>query len=161
MPPTHTPKRVRSQERERARSPAPFLTRSVPAELTAADLDVTGRARLVVSRGARDGVADAVATEGGDRDLDVLDPGVVRLLQLRQRDARVAGGVVGVERLHAGNGCPDVRLRCGLVRPRAEAEVRGDRNGKQDPEDDDHDKKLEQGEATLTAVHLAESVRKP
>src|SRR5207253_8601153 len=67
------------------------------------------------------GVADAVERRVGARDLDVLDSGVVRLLQLGERHARVAGGVVGVERLHARDGCADVRLRSGLVRPRAEA----------------------------------------
>jgi hypothetical protein len=67
--------------------------------------------------------------------------------------------LVSVERLHARNRSADVRLRSGLVRPGAEAEVRGDRNREQDPEDDDHDQKLDEGEALL-APHLAESVRK-
>ena len=54
-----------------------------------------------------------------------------------------------------GNGCADVGLRSGLVRPGAEAEVRGDRDREQDPEDDDHDEELDQGEAlSLVALPL-------
>src|SRR5437588_1969687 len=64
-------------------------------------------------------------------------------------DARVAGRVVGVERLDAGHGGADVGLRSGLVRAAAEAEVRGDRNREQDPDDDDHDEELDQGETLL------------
>src|SRR5439155_3411873 len=98
------------------------LTRT-PADSAVTGLDVARGAGLVVLNRARNRVADAVPSDRGNRDLDVLDPGVVGRLQLRQGHARVAGGVVGVERLHARNGSADVRLRGGLVRPRAEAEV--------------------------------------
>src|SRR3954471_24007179 len=122
---------------------------AVKSGLAAADLDVGSRAGLVVEDRARRGVDDAVRRRVGDRDLDVLDPGVVRALQLGQRGARVTAGVVGVERLHARHSSTNVGLRGGFVGPRAEAEVRGDRDRKQDPEDDDHDEQLDQGEALL------------
>src|SRR5215218_1068575 len=48
-----------------------------------------------------------------------------------------------------GPGLADIGLRRGLVRPCAEAEVRGDREPQQDPEDDDHDEELDQREALL------------
>src|SRR5438046_1917950 len=143
-------------QRERARFPAPFR-KPLSGVLAGARLDVTRRAGLVVEDRAGDGVLDAVQRRVRDRDLHVLDAGVIRLLQLRQGHARVARGVVGVERLHAGDGCADVCLRRGLVRPRAEAEVRRDRDCKQDPEDDDHDQELDQGETLIAA----ESVHKP
>src|SRR4051794_32083554 len=122
---------------------------AVKSGLAAADVDVGSRAGLVVEDRARRGVDDAVRRRVGDRDLDVLDPGVVRALQLGQRGARVTAGVVGVERLHARHSSTNVGLRGGLVGPRAEAEVRGDRDRKQDPEDDDDDEQLDQGEALL------------
>src|SRR4051812_40552097 len=125
------------------------LRQAVKSGLAAADLDVGSRAGLVVEDRARRGVDDAVRRRVGDRDLDVLDPGVVRALQLGQRGARVTAGVVGVERLHARHSSTNVGLRGGLVGPRAEAEVRGDRDRKQDPEDDDDDEQLDQGEALL------------
>jgi hypothetical protein len=59
--------------------------------------------------------------------------------------------VVGVERLHAGDGSADVGLRSRLVGPGAEAQVRGDRDRKQDPENDDHDEKLDQRETAIVA----------
>src|SRR4051794_5344308 len=98
---------------------------AVKSGLAAADLDVGSRAGLVVEDRRRRRVHDAVRRRVGDRDLDVLDPGVVRALKLRQRRARVARGVVGVERLHSRHCSADVGLRSGLVRPGAEAQVRG------------------------------------
>jgi len=59
--------------------------------------------------------------------------------------------VVGVERLHAGNGSANVGLRSGLVGPGAEAQVRGDRDREQDPEDDDHDEELDQRETAIVS----------
>src|SRR5690348_1895453 len=153
-----TPERVSPRTTKGAVSRA--LRNLGRGRLAVTRLDVARRAGLVVLNRARNRVADAVAAGGGDGDLDVLDPGVVGLLQLRQGDARVTGRVVGVERLHARDGGADVGLRGGLVRPRAEAEVRRDRDCQQDPENDDHDQKLDQGETTLIATHLAESVRK-
>src|SRR3954465_5302636 len=123
----------------------------VAAALAAAGIDGSRRSRLVVEDRRRLGVDDAVRRRVRDGDLDVLDPGVVRGLQLDRGRARVAGGVVGVVRLHARHRCTNVGLRGGLVGPRAEAEVRGDRDRKQDPEDDDHDEQLDQGETVLLA----------
>src|ERR687886_801554 len=102
--------------------PRPSLNREVGCCSTATRLDVARGAGLVVPdiRG-RVRVDDAVAAGGRDRDLDVLDPGVVRPLQLRERDADVAGRMVGVVRLHAGNGGADVRLRSRLLGAAAEA----------------------------------------
>src|SRR3954468_1359196 len=127
---------------------------AVKSGLAAADLDVGSRAGLVVEDRARRGVDDAVRRRVGDRDLDVLDPGVVRALQLGQRGARVTGGVVGVERLHARHSSTNVGLRSGLVGPRAEAEVRGDRDREQDPEDDDDDQELDEGETLVAPQSL-------
>src|SRR5436190_10622156 len=75
------------EQREGPRLPAPFKT-FWPVWLAAAGLDIARRAGLVVRRGAGDGVPDAVAAERRDRDLDVLDPGVIRLLELGQRHAQ-------------------------------------------------------------------------
>src|SRR5438105_13777723 len=69
---------------------------------------------------------------------------VVGELELRQRRAGVAGGMVGVVRLDAGDGGADVGLRGRCVGAVLEAEVRGDRDRKQDPEDDDDDEELDQ-----------------
>src|SRR5919202_4624271 len=150
---------TRTGEKKRARFPAPFSDRD-GVLLAAAGLDVARRARLVVRRGARRGVPDAVAARRGNRDLDVLDAGVVRLLELRERHADVARRMVGVVRLHARNRGADVRLRSGLVRPRAEAQIRGNRDRKQDSQNDDHDQKLDQRETFLTP-RLADPVLKP
>src|SRR5438105_13710150 len=76
---------------------------------------------------------------------------VVGELELRQRRAGVAGGMVGVIRLDAGDGGADVGLRGRCVGAVLEAEVRGDRDRKQDPEDDDDDEELDQREAALLA----------
>src|SRR6266566_4111551 len=128
-----------------------LVSEKAPMLLAGAGDDVARGADLVVGHGARDGVLDAVRRRVGALDLDVLDALVVRGLQDRQRDALVAGGVVGVERLHARHGRAHVRLRRGHVRPRAEAEVRGDGDREQDAEDDDHDEELDEREALLLA----------
>src|SRR5919198_5550706 len=131
-----------------------------PSGLAAARLDVGAGAGLVVLDGPGDCVDDAVRGRVRDRDLDVLDPGVVRTLQLRQRHAGVPGRVVSVVRLHPGHGRADVRLRRRVVGPLAEAEVRGNRNREQDSQNDDHDEKLDEGE-TLVSLHRRDPVRKP
>src|SRR3954447_25930367 len=137
--------------------PRPSSSRSRRLGLAAAAggeagvLDVAGGADLVVGRGARRGVLDAVGRRVGADDLDVLDPLVVGGLEDRERDALVAGGVVGVERLHAGDGGADVRLGGGDVRSRPEAEVGRDGDREQDAEDDDDDEELDQREALLVA----------
>src|SRR5437899_2148364 len=79
--------------------------------LAIALLDVGPGTALVVEDGRGRRVDDAVGRRVGDGDLDVLDPCVVRSLQLGQGDAGVARGVVGVERLHARHRRTDVRLR--------------------------------------------------
>src|SRR5947209_10704543 len=106
-------------------------------------------AALEVGDRGRIRVLDAVARVVGTNDLHVLDALVVGLLELRERHARVAGGVVGVEGLHAGDGGADVGLRGRVVGPIPEAQVGGDRDCEQDPEDDDDDEQLDQGEAAL------------
>ena len=57
--------------------------------------------------------------------------------------------MVGVVRLDAGDGGADVGLRGRCVGAVLEAEVRGDRDCEQDPEDDDDDEKLDEREAAL------------
>src|SRR6266516_8010434 len=100
--------------------------------LAGAGDDVAGRSDLVVGDGAGEGVLDAVGGRVRALDLDVLDALVVRSLKNRERDALVPGGMVGVERLHAGNGRAHVGLRCGDVRAQTEAEVRRDGDREQD-----------------------------
>src|SRR6266487_1075327 len=127
------------------------IREAVTVLLAGAELDVAGRTRLVVGDRARGRIEDAVAAERRDLDRDVLDPGVVRELQLRQVRTHVTGRVVGVERLDARHGGADVGLRGRLVGPAAEAEVRGDRNCQQDPDDDDDHEELDQGETLLVS----------
>src|ERR671925_1107838 len=136
-------------KRRRARSPAPFYERPSSVGLADAGRDRPVRSALEVRGGAGARVLDAVARVVGADDLDVLDARVVGLLELGQGDAGVAGGVVGVEGLHAGDGGADVRLRGRVVGPVPEAQVRRDRDRQQDPEDDDDDEQLDQGEAAL------------
>src|SRR4029450_2809069 len=81
--------------KERGRGLPRPLGASSDGLLAVARLDVGSGAGLVVEDRARGRVDDAVGRRVGDRDLDVLDPGVVRALQLGQRHARVAGGVGG------------------------------------------------------------------
>src|SRR3954447_1602099 len=144
----------RAPERKRKGAVSRALVELLRPGLAGAELDVARRAGLVVLDGRRRRVDDAVAAKGRDGDLDVLDPGVVRALEFRQRRARVARGVVGVERLHAGHCSADVGLRSGLVGPRAEAQVRGDRDRQQDPENDDHDQQLDEGETLVAPQSL-------
>src|SRR5439155_2640608 len=127
------------------------LSQVLQAGLAAAGLDVAGRAGLVVRRGAGDRVPDAVAAECRDRDLDVLDPGVIRRLELGQRHSHVTRRMVGVVRLHPRHGGADVRLRGRVVRPATEAEVRRDRDCQQDPEDDDDDEEFDQRETAIVS----------
>src|SRR5436190_11609723 len=109
------------------------------------------RAALEVGDRGRVRVLGAVERGVGAHDADVLDPGVVGELELGQRRAGVAGGVVGVEGLHAGDGGADVGLRGRGVGAVLEAEVRRDRDREQDPEDDDDDDELDQREAAFLA----------
>src|ERR671923_24245 len=136
-------------KRRRARFPAPFAERPSSAGLADAGRDRPVRAALEVRDGRRARVLDAVARVVGADDAHVLDACVVGLLELRQGDAGVARGVVGVVGLHARNGGADVGLRGRVVGAAPEAQVRGDRDREQDPEDDDDDEQLDQGEAAL------------
>src|SRR3954447_3994224 len=115
-----------------------------------AEEDICARA-VLEERVGTDRRRDAVGRRRrrGRAEDDVLDSGVVARLQLRERRAHVAV-VVGGGRLDAGDGRADVRLRCRLAGAILAAEVRGDGDRHQDPEDDDDDQELDEREALVT-----------
>src|SRR5256714_1459732 len=98
--------------KKRARFPAPLSDFGIGSScLAAARDDVAAGAALVVEHADRLGVLDAVAGAVGGLDRDVLDAGVIRGLELRERRSDVAGlRVVGRERLDARNRRADVGL---------------------------------------------------
>src|SRR5207342_2589809 len=96
--------------------------------LAGAGLDVARRAGLEVRDTPGNRVLDAVSADSRRPDRDVLDPGVVAGLELREVHAGVARAVVDVVRLHAGDRPADVRLRRRGVGPVAKRQVRGDRD---------------------------------
>src|SRR5947208_8106327 len=127
-------------------SPQPLAKSS----LAGAGVDIRRGAVLLVGVLAH-GALDAVLGARLADDLDVLDALVVRSLEDcgRQVGVRV---VVGVEGLHTGDRRANVGLSGRLLGAAPEAEVRGDRDCEQDPDDDDHDQKLDQGETTLVVL---------
>src|SRR5215210_7968221 len=96
-----------------------------------------------------DGALDAVGDlrRGADDD-DVLDALVVRA-ESGHVHTRVALRVVGVVRLDCGDRGANVRLRGGVVRAVAEAQVGRHRDRQQDAEDDDDDEELDEGETAF------------
>src|ERR1700693_2719570 len=92
---------------------------------------------------------DAVGRRRARLDDDVLDALVVGRLKIGQRCAGIRV-VVGVIRLDCRDRRTHVGLSGRLVRTIAELEIRRNRNCQQDSDDDDHDKKIDQGETTLS-----------
>src|SRR4029453_19478491 len=147
------PRTGEGEETERARSPAPFFVKQGRVRSAGTGDDVAAGATLVVVDAGRLRVLDAVPGAGGVHlDGDVLDAGVVGKLQLGQVGHDVVGlRVIGRVGLDARDRGADVGLGGRLVRARPEAQVRGNRDGKEDSQNDDDNEKLDQRKAFLPA----------